>query len=36
MDWLNGLEADFYDEGIVKPVERLDKCLNRNAHYLEK
>jgi hypothetical protein len=30
-DWLNGPAADFYDEGIVKLVQRLDKCLNRNG-----
>jgi hypothetical protein len=27
-DWLNGLEVDFYEERIVKLVQRLDKCLN--------
>jgi hypothetical protein len=32
-DWLNGLAADFYDEGIVKLVERLDKYLNHNGDY---
>jgi histone-lysine N-methyltransferase SETMAR len=26
--WLNGLAAEFYDEGIVKLLSRLDKCLN--------
>jgi hypothetical protein len=26
-DWLNGLAADFYDEGIVRLVQRLEKCL---------
>jgi histone-lysine N-methyltransferase SETMAR len=25
-DWLNGLAANFYDEGIVKLVQRLDKA----------
>jgi hypothetical protein len=30
-DWLNGLVADLHDEGIVKPVQRLGKCLNRNG-----
>jgi hypothetical protein len=34
--WLNGLAADFYDEGIVKLVQRLNKCLNRNGGYIEK
>jgi hypothetical protein len=35
-DWLNGLAADFYDEGIVKLVQRVDKCLKSNVHYVEK
>jgi hypothetical protein len=26
--WLNGLAAEFYDEGIVKLLSRLDNCLN--------
>jgi hypothetical protein len=26
--WLNGLAAEFYDEGIVKLLSQLDKCLN--------
>jgi hypothetical protein len=30
-DWLNGLAADCYDEGIIKLVQCLDKCLNRNG-----
>jgi hypothetical protein len=29
--WLNGLAAVFYDEGIIKLVECLDKCLNCNG-----
>jgi hypothetical protein len=36
MDWLNGLVADFYDEGIIKLVQCLDKCLNHNGNYAEK
>jgi hypothetical protein len=36
IDWWNCLAADFYDEGIVKLVQRLDKCLNRNGDYVEK
>jgi hypothetical protein len=36
IDLLNGLTADFYDEGIMKLVQRLDKCLNRNGDYVEK
>jgi hypothetical protein len=36
MDWLKGLAANFYDEGIVKPVLHLVKCLNRNGGYTEK
>jgi hypothetical protein len=35
-DWLNGPAADFYNEGTVKLVQRLDKCLNHNGHYVEK
>jgi hypothetical protein len=33
---VNGLVADFYDEGIVKLVQILDKCLNHNGDYREK
>jgi hypothetical protein len=36
MDWFHGLSADFYDEGIVKLVQHLDKYLNRNGDYVEK
>jgi hypothetical protein len=35
-NWLNGLAADFCDEGIVKLVQHLDKCLYRNGDYIEK
>jgi hypothetical protein len=35
-DWLSGLAVNFYGEGIVKLVQYLDKCLNRNEGYLEK
>jgi hypothetical protein len=35
-DWLNGLVADFYDEGTIKIVQRLDKSLNRNGDYVDK
>jgi hypothetical protein len=34
--WLNGLAADFHDEGIMKLVQHLDKYLNRNGDYIEK
>jgi hypothetical protein len=34
--WLNGLEAEFYDEGIVKLLSRLDECLNLYGDYVEK
>jgi hypothetical protein len=34
--WLNVLAADFSDEGTVKLVQHLDKCLNRNGNYVEK
>jgi hypothetical protein len=33
--WLNGMAGDFYDEGIVQLVQRLDKSLNRNGDYVE-
>jgi hypothetical protein len=35
-DWLNGLGANIYDEGTVKLVQHLDKCLNCNWVYAEK
>jgi histone-lysine N-methyltransferase SETMAR len=35
-DWLNGLAANFYDEGIVRLVQCLDKCLNCKGDYIEK
>jgi hypothetical protein len=35
-DWLNWLAADFYDERIVKLVQHLDKCLDRDGDYVEK
>jgi hypothetical protein len=35
-NWLNRLAANFYDEVTVKLVQRLDKCLNCNADYVEK
>jgi hypothetical protein len=34
-DWVNGLAANFFCEGITKLGQRLDKCLNRNGDYLE-
>jgi histone-lysine N-methyltransferase SETMAR len=34
--WLNGLAAEFYDEGIIKLLSRLDKCLNLYGDYVEK
>jgi hypothetical protein len=34
--WLNGLAAEFYDEGIIKLFSRLDKCLNLYGDYGEK
>jgi hypothetical protein len=34
--WLNVLAAEFYDEGIVKLLSRLDKCLNLYGDYVEK
>jgi hypothetical protein len=35
-DWLNGMAAYFCDDGKVKLMERMDKCLNRNGDYIEK
>jgi hypothetical protein len=34
--WLNGLAAEFYDEGIVKLLSRLGKCLNLYGDCIEK
>jgi histone-lysine N-methyltransferase SETMAR len=34
--WLNGLAVEFCDEGIVKLLSRLDKCLNLYDDYVEK
>jgi hypothetical protein len=35
-EWLNGLAAEVYDEGIQKLVTRYDKCLNVSGDYVEK
>jgi hypothetical protein len=35
-DWLNGLAADFYDQGIIKFVQHLGKWLNHRGNYAEK
>jgi hypothetical protein len=35
-EWLNGLAAEVYDEGIQKLVTRYDKCLNVGGDYVEK
>jgi histone-lysine N-methyltransferase SETMAR len=35
-EWLNGLAAEVYDEGIQKLVTRYDKCLNVGGDYAEK
>jgi histone-lysine N-methyltransferase SETMAR len=35
-EWLNGLVAEVYDEGIVKLLSQLDKCLNLYGDYVEK
>jgi hypothetical protein len=34
-NWLNGLAADFYDDEIIRFMQRLDKWLNRIADYLK-
>ncbi|KAG8195681.1 hypothetical protein JTE90_003825 [Oedothorax gibbosus] len=36
MQWLTSQAADFYEEGIQKPVQRYDKCLNIGGNYVEK
>jgi hypothetical protein len=33
-EWLNGLAAEVYDEGIQKLVTRYDKCLNVGGDYV--
>jgi hypothetical protein len=35
-EWLNGLAAEVYNEGIQKLVTRYDKCLNVGGDYVEK
>jgi hypothetical protein len=35
-EWLNGLAAEVYDEGIQKLVTRYDKCLNVGGDYVGK
>jgi hypothetical protein len=35
-EWLNGLTAEVYDEGIQKLVTRYNKCLNVGGDYVEK
>jgi hypothetical protein len=35
-EWLNGLAAEVYDEGIQKLVTRYDKRLNVGGDYVEK
>jgi hypothetical protein len=35
-EWLNGLQAEVYDEGIQKLVTRYDRCLNVGGDYVEK
>jgi hypothetical protein len=35
MDWLNGVVANFYEEGIVKLVQCLKKYLKCNGNYVE-
>jgi hypothetical protein len=34
--WLNGLAADIYDEGIQKLVTVYDKCVNVGGYCVEK
>jgi hypothetical protein len=35
-EWLNGLAAEVYGEGIQKLVTCYDKCLNVGGDYVEK
>jgi hypothetical protein len=35
-DWLNGVVANFYDEGIIKLVQCLKKYPKYNGNYIEK
>lgn len=35
-NWLSSQEAEFYEKGITKLVDRYDKCLNRQGNYVEK
>jgi hypothetical protein len=35
-EWLNGLAAEVYDEGVQKLVTRYGKCLNVGGDYVEK
>jgi hypothetical protein len=34
--WLNILAAEEYNRGILKLVDRYDKCLNGGGDYVEK
>jgi hypothetical protein len=34
--YFTSLGKEYYREGIFKPVERWDECLNANGDYLEK
>ncbi|GBO32507.1 hypothetical protein AVEN_130437-1 [Araneus ventricosus] len=34
--WLNELEAEEYNMGILKLMDRYDKCLNEGGDYVEK
>ena len=36
MTWFKGLAADFYDSGIQKMVQRLNKCLDNAGDCVEK
>ena len=35
-EWLNGLAAEVYDEGVQKVVAHYDKCLKVRGDYVEK
>jgi hypothetical protein len=35
-EWLNGLAIYYCDEGIIRLVHCLDKCLNCSGNHVEK
>jgi hypothetical protein len=35
-DWLKGLEANLFDNGMLKPAPQYDEFLNLRGNYIEK